>query len=349
MATIWDILGIEPTRDEREIRRAYAKKLKLRRPDNDPHGFQELREAFDEAKSYANLGAILDNGIILSYEYPEPIETTVHQIMQQKTAQAEEIWDWAVLDERAQEIATLIIQDECQGLHKLRLYIEDEMSDSLEARQTFSLRLGEELSEQTGLSYPVLERVSEIMDWQVDRCYSSQLPDYLLSALEEQIANTEQEEYWQYLIKKHSKSRLKKFKWRLLTDKITPPPYWIRLIPGFPEQLFKQISEISELHPDLQERLNPILLNEHSSQEIGLSWVPIFEIVIYVAIAWIVKYKSSKMPFFDAVMFFTFIVFIWGFRILINCYKTGGIMRNYTHIFFWIVSVIILLILFRST
>lgn len=54
MTTIWDVLGIQPTDDEREIRRAYARELKLRRPDQDPQGFQELREAFDSAKRYAS-------------------------------------------------------------------------------------------------------------------------------------------------------------------------------------------------------------------------------------------------------------------------------------------------------
>ena len=45
----WEVLEIEPTTDEREIRRAYAKKLKVTRPDDDPTGYQVLRDAFDEA------------------------------------------------------------------------------------------------------------------------------------------------------------------------------------------------------------------------------------------------------------------------------------------------------------
>ena len=58
MEDCWDILGIEdPTKPdveseitERDIKRAYAKKLKVTRPDRDPEGFQKLREAFEEAK-----------------------------------------------------------------------------------------------------------------------------------------------------------------------------------------------------------------------------------------------------------------------------------------------------------
>ncbi|GJM01595.1 MAG: hypothetical protein DHS20C08_00960 [Rhodomicrobium sp.] len=47
--TAWETLGIKPTNEEPAIKRAYAAKLKIIRPDEDPEGFQQLREARDEA------------------------------------------------------------------------------------------------------------------------------------------------------------------------------------------------------------------------------------------------------------------------------------------------------------
>jgi hypothetical protein len=45
----WQTLGIAPTPDEREVKRAYAKLLKASRPEDDPEAFQRLRDAFEQA------------------------------------------------------------------------------------------------------------------------------------------------------------------------------------------------------------------------------------------------------------------------------------------------------------
>jgi hypothetical protein len=49
----WTLLGIAPTADVREIKRAYARLLKQTRPDDDPEGFQRLREALEAALAQA--------------------------------------------------------------------------------------------------------------------------------------------------------------------------------------------------------------------------------------------------------------------------------------------------------
>lgn len=45
----WELLGIEPTSDEKVIKKAYAALLKQNKPDKNPEGFKQLREAYDEA------------------------------------------------------------------------------------------------------------------------------------------------------------------------------------------------------------------------------------------------------------------------------------------------------------
>ncbi|WP_339159235.1 tetratricopeptide repeat protein [Paenibacillus sp. FSL W8-0186] len=52
--TIWQRLGIEPTNDIKEIKRAYGKQLQIYHPEEDAEGYQALREAYDRAIKLVN-------------------------------------------------------------------------------------------------------------------------------------------------------------------------------------------------------------------------------------------------------------------------------------------------------
>ena len=51
--TFWETLGIEPSADIQVIKRAYAARLKVTRPDDDAAAYQRLRQAYEFAQRYA--------------------------------------------------------------------------------------------------------------------------------------------------------------------------------------------------------------------------------------------------------------------------------------------------------
>ncbi len=57
MSWAMEWLGLEADADERAIKRAYAKRLKQTRPDEDAAGFQQLHEAYQSALAYAQYRA----------------------------------------------------------------------------------------------------------------------------------------------------------------------------------------------------------------------------------------------------------------------------------------------------
>lgn len=52
---IWQILGIEPTKDKTELKTVYREKLSKVNPEDDPEGFKELRSAYEEAMRLADV------------------------------------------------------------------------------------------------------------------------------------------------------------------------------------------------------------------------------------------------------------------------------------------------------
>jgi len=84
----WQVLGLdEPPADIKSVKRAYAARLKVTRPDDDPHGFMKLRDALEEAKYR------LDNKVSIS-SIVTPIsaaELEVRNVIQDPELEIQEI------------------------------------------------------------------------------------------------------------------------------------------------------------------------------------------------------------------------------------------------------------------
>ena len=70
---IFEILGIEPTRDEESIRAAYRSRLTSVNPEDDQQGFMRLRGAYEEAVKYAGTpeGEDVNSALLMEELGPE--------------------------------------------------------------------------------------------------------------------------------------------------------------------------------------------------------------------------------------------------------------------------------------
>lgn len=73
--TPWEILGIDHSATRKEVKKAYGKLIRKYRPDDDPVGFQQAREAYEVALTY--LKANQDHAALQSDTNPVvPLEST---------------------------------------------------------------------------------------------------------------------------------------------------------------------------------------------------------------------------------------------------------------------------------
>lgn len=164
---IWEELGIAPTADLREIKRAYAQRLKQTHPEDDPAGFQRLREAFEIAKGHAaSTGAgrrpartatarsaeaatVVDAATAVG-EAPAPQPPNPRQIA---GAAAEHV------------IRTLVTHGAQAGVDCLRDVLASEQLIHLEARQWFEVELIQQLTRVTPAPLPLLAVADDVFGW----------------------------------------------------------------------------------------------------------------------------------------------------------------------------------------
>lgn len=175
----WQTLGLEPEADERSIKRAYAKLLKVHRPDEDAAAFQQLREAYESALAQARWrveyeeeeqhGEVqAENSVVpvdipvAAFEVPAPVQVVPDYLMHiasvpEPAISMNLIRQW--LDEGQERR----VVDALPGL------LGSEALLSFDRRQAFEEQLLECLEESEYWTPELFERIARLMGWDDER------------------------------------------------------------------------------------------------------------------------------------------------------------------------------------
>lgn len=275
--SIWETLDIAPTRDEAAIRRAYARRLKSCRPDRDPEGYQQLREAFDEAKRQAaaqDEPGRTEEPVDISVRYddaPEPVH--------QEPAPALPEADTFYCAEDMQTLAHQLVHTEMMGVVRLtKLWSAVSARGSLGQQQRFHQDLALALAEQPGLTEGLVERVASQLEWGLDDYdYSHIIPRHVQDALHRQLRETELERARRQLdVEEKHGSIMSRMALRLLRSDRQTAPFWLRLIPGAIATLSRQVNHLLYYYPEMASQLNPAMLAFIEQPRAALSWQGIY-------------------------------------------------------------------------
>ena len=162
----WEVLGIERTSDAREIRRAYAARLKVTHPEDDAEGFQRLRMAYEFALAWGT--RLVDPATAASAEVA--IEDDAVPDEQARPADDPLVLaQQQTLAELARHLSATTPLDVERAQALLASAVDDERMDRLDLLQKTETQLAEMLAGSIPRSDPLLAVAEKKFEWTARR------------------------------------------------------------------------------------------------------------------------------------------------------------------------------------
>jgi hypothetical protein len=292
LMNIWQVLEIESTTDQNQIKQAYVKKIKKCKPEIDPEGFKLLRQSYEIALKHAaglSINIELENDISVQQQ----TQSTIHKI--------ESDPEQAVF-----QLLNTLSNDQQSAVDMIDDFKKKGFFDNLEYSEEFQKILAMHLLKASYRSLFFITYVIDLFDWfsRVDR---EKADSFFINALINLINQTRTFRFLQYLYflkkiknekeaKQHNIKLDNCFAANILLSSTTMINFLIIRFfkPKKANAIFSLCNEIYEKYPEalylginLSSFLNAnkLLYKKESSRNIlNYMWLTVFVIAIFIKV-----------------------------------------------------------------